>query len=116
VITSGKVWGETTPVFGGSTYEVHHIKVKKGGYCSEHRHHHRNNFFYVLSGELVVAVWKEEKLIDYTRLKAGQGFCVTAGYWHQFTAKTAVEALEIYFLSAVDASDIDRRTQGGLGK
>ena len=68
IMKAGKVWGDTVNIFSNHNFEFHRIQVKKGGYCSKHKHLHKYNGFYIESGELVISVWKEYNLVDKTIL------------------------------------------------
>ena len=35
---AGKVWGMTENIFSNHNFEFHRIEVKKGGFCSKHKH------------------------------------------------------------------------------
>ena len=54
----GKIWGETSPIFNKNNVEIHRIEIKKGGYCSKHKHEHKFNAFFVEKGKLQISVWK----------------------------------------------------------
>ena len=112
----GKVWGTTQCLFSSDTTALHRIKIKKGGFCSEHEHSFKWNRFIVLSGKLLVKIFndKEEKdLIDQTELTDGMVTDVHPKFYHIFEALTDVDALEVYWVS-LDPDDIVRRTTGGL--
>ena len=112
----GKVWGQTVPVFAGNNVEVHHIRIRAGGFCSRHRHAHKHNLFYVLSGALRIKAWKADyDLCDETTLHAGQATTVPPGEFHRFEALSPVEALEVYWLT-LDPGDIERKDVGGVGE
>jgi len=107
---AGKVWGVTREIRPG----LHYLAIKKGGYCSKHRHRHKANWFYVVSGVLRIRVWKNDyDLCDETTLLSGD-YCLTKpGEFHQFEALVETEALEGYFVE-VDDGDIERETVGGV--
>lgn len=109
----GKSWGETAEFFRNALVSAHHITIKKGGFCSEHQHAHKYNLFYVISGKLLIEIWRENDRIDGTIITAGQSTAVSPGFFHKFTALLDTEAVEIYQVFLEDP-DIDRRTVGGL--
>ena len=111
-VKKGKVWGETTQIFKTSNIEVHYLRIKKGGYCSEHRHR-KSNLFFVIRGKLKIKTWDDERLIDETILTEGQMTTIQPGPWHKFEALENTECIEIYE-ARVCERDIERRTQGGL--
>ena len=47
IMKAGKVWGDTVNIFSNHNFEFHRIQVKKGGYCSKHKHLHKFNGFYI---------------------------------------------------------------------
>jgi len=108
----GKVWGETEELFNSGTVSVHHLKIKKGGFCSEHCHKGKSNIFFVIQGNLKLSVWKSDESDD-TVIWPGESTEIPPGVYHRFEALTDVECLEIYEVKFRD-EDIDRRTEGGL--
>ena len=111
-IRQGKVWGYTTMLFQSQTVEVHYLEIKKGGYCSEHKHE-KINIFHVLSGKLQIKIWNDDKLINSTILEAGQTTCAYKGLYHQFEALEDTKCIEIYQVF-IQPDDIERRTEGGM--
>lgn len=111
----GKVWGETEELFNNGITSIHHLKIKEGGYCSEHSHKYKSNKFFVIAGNLVVKIWNSENEPDETVVWPGQTTEVPPGVFHQFRALTDVECLEIYEVK-LRGEDIERRTEGGLKK
>jgi len=107
----GKDWGYTTEFFRNSTSSAHHLEIKKGGFCSEHRHTHKHNVFYVISGELELTIWRGKNK-DVTVITAGQTTAVPPDVWHRFKGLTDVECIEIYQVFLTEP-DIKRRTKGG---
>jgi len=108
----GKIWGTTQEVFNNGTVSVNHLKIKAGGYCSEHRHAKKSNQFFVLSGRLAIQIWHGNTK-DETIIKPGESTTVSPGVFHRFWAITNVECLEIYEVR-LEGEDIDRRTVGGI--
>jgi len=108
----GKVWGETEEIFNDGKVSVHHLWIKKGGYCSEHKHVKKSNLFYVISGQLEISIWRE-KGVDKTIIGNGESSFVPPGVYHKFRAIYDTECLEIYEVR-LESNDIDRRTIGGV--
>ena len=109
-----KVWGTTAEVFRNNMASTHYLEIKKGGYCSEHRHAQKANIFYVLEGELEIIWWyggQQHRVvlkgIDRCR------FRIPLKQWHKFHALTNVKCIEVYDYE-YDGEDIKRRTEGGL--
>ena len=109
----GKNWGYTTEFFRNATMSAHHLEIRKGGYCSEHKHEHKYNSFYVVSGELEITIWREGEKPDITVIGPGQSTAVSPGFWHNFRGVTSVNCIEIYQV-LLTGEDIERRTEGGL--
>ena len=109
----GKTWGYTTDFFRNAMVSAYHLEVRKGGYCSEHKHDHKYNSFYVVSGELEITIWREGEKPDVTIIGPGQSTAVSPGFWHKFKGITSVHCIEIYQVLLIDP-DIKRRTGGGL--
>ena len=112
-MTQGKIWGETTEFFRNALVSAHHISIKKGGFCSEHRHASKYNLFYVISGKLLVQIWRDKNSIDKTLVSAGQSTAVSPGFYHKFWALEDTEAIEVYQVFLEDP-DIERRCEGGV--
>jgi quercetin dioxygenase-like cupin family protein len=109
---NGKVWGSTQLIFKNQNFEVHRIEIKKGGFCSKHKHEYKHNLFFVESGELNVTVWKND-LEDVTEMFGGDTTDAKPGEFHQFKAVTDVIAYEIYYSEPI-SGDIVRETVGGF--
>ena len=109
----GKIWGETEEIFNNGIISINHLKIKRGGHCSEHRHSKKSNIFYVLNGNLKLSIWTPESVRDDTVIWPGEKTEVLPGVYHQFEALTDVECLEIYQIK-LDPDDINRRTTGGI--
>jgi len=108
----GKAWGYTTDFFRNAIVSAYHLEIKKGGFCSEHRHKHKYNLFYVISGVLELTIWHGKEK-DITVVNAGQVTAIPPGFWHKFKGITPVECIEIYQV-LLTGEDIDRRTEGGI--
>ena len=112
----GKVWGETEEIFRNGHVSVNYLQIKKGGYCSEHKHRMKSNLFFVLSGNLRVTSWMGGKMFeDEVVLGPGESTEILPGIYHKFTALTDVECIETYETALLDP-DIERRTHGGIAK
>jgi len=108
----GKVWGETTRIFSDQRVEVHFLNIRKGGYCSEHKHAWKTNMFYVIDGELLVRFWRKGNKVDETVLRAGESMNIPIHIWHQFVGLTDCRCIEIYE-TGLWTADIERRVEGG---
>jgi len=108
----GKIWGETTKIYSNDAVSVHYLDIKKGGYCSEHKHKNKVNLFYIISGILIVSIFNSG-IEDKTELQAGGVMEVPCGVLHKFEAKSDVQCIEIY-QAFLDENDIERKTQGGI--
>ena len=112
----GKSWGQTEEIFNNGVVSVNHLKINKGGYCSEHRHAAKSNLFFIVSGNLAIEIWRpplNEK--DETVLWQGEMTTVEPGVYHRFRALTDVECFEIYAVR-FEGEDIERRTTGGISE
>lgn len=109
----GKIWGETEEIFSNGIISIHHLKIKKGGFSSEHRHRFKSNLFFVLSGNLKLTIWTPEGKDDDTVIWQGESSEIPPGVYHKFTALTDVECLEIYE-TKLRGEDIERRIEGGI--
>ena len=110
----GKIWGTTELLFCNKTAAVHILDVKKGGYCSKHRHTCKSNIFYIVSGHLELSTWTAEGIQDDTVLRQGEQTEIKPGVYHQFKALTPVVCLEIYEVK-FRGEDIEREGTGGKG-
>jgi mannose-6-phosphate isomerase-like protein (cupin superfamily) len=108
----GKAWGTTEEVFKTADISIHDLRIRAGGFCSEHRHRAKNNWFFVFSGQLEITIWQPSEKADMTVLGPGQGTTIKAGTWHRFEALADTRAIELYW-TELDPEDIERRTQGG---
>jgi len=109
----GKAWGYTTEFFRNAMVSAHHLKIKMGGFCSEHRHEYKFNSFYVISGRLELVIWREKDAKDVTVIGPGQSSAIPPGFFHKFRGLTDVECVEMYQVLLIEP-DIERRTEGGL--
>ncbi len=109
----GKVWGNTELLALHNNVEIHRIEIKKGGYCSKHKHNFKVNMFYVESGSIDVVVWKNDyDLVDRTTLKKGQKTIIPAGEYHRFECNEPSVVYEIYWVELPE-KDIEREDHGG---
>ena len=111
---TGKIWGITQSVFRNESFQVHRIKIKKGGYCSLHNHKYRANLFFIEKGKLEIVVKKSDyDLTEKTILRTGEKMAVNPGDYHKFYAIKKTIAYEIYYPLPVSDSDIERKNIGG---
>lgn len=109
---AGKVWGETEQIIANGSVEMHRVSINKGAMCSQHMHQSKWNGFYVITGALIVRVWKNDyDLTDETIIRAGEFCQVRPGEYHQFEALADTDAIELYW-TALDTGDIVRRSVG----
>jgi len=111
----GKVWGSTEMPFALNGTESHCIRIKQGGYCSNHSHKTKWNRFFVISGKLkIVQCFDSGVDRDITIMVQGDVTDVPPGVRHTFEALEPTLAMEFYW-SPLDSDDIDRRgTVGGI--
>jgi len=116
MIIQGKVWGYTTPLFNKNNVELHIAEIRKGGYCSKHKHKFKFNRFVVLKGKLQITIWKDygtETLQDVSILGISQECTVSPGDFHKFEALEDTTVLEIYWVD-LNENDIVREDHGGM--
>lgn len=111
----GKIWGQTQLVFSENNVEIHRIQVRKGGYCSRHKHVAKYNLFFVESGKLRVTIMrgKQVRPTDAIVLSKGMSTLIHPGELHMFEAVSDCVAYEIYW-TTLDPNDIRRYSEGGL--
>lgn len=113
---AGKVWGQTELLEANGVLEFHRIDIKKGGVCSQHKHQFKWNGFYVITGKMIIRVWKNDyELTDETILGPGDYTKVAPTEYHQFEALEDTVALELYW-AEFDHNDIERRDAGFVKK
>jgi quercetin dioxygenase-like cupin family protein len=110
--TEGKVWGKTKCIIENPFCEVHLVNAYSGGVCSEHCHRAKTNLFLIISGQLLIRVWKDN-LVDEIILESGEYTSVPPNTYHQFEAITDCTFIEVYFPEGI-TKDIVRRTTGFL--
>ena len=94
--TQGKVWGRTIELLKTPLIEVHHILINKQCVCSMHKHEFKWNMFYVISGELVIEVQKNDyPLLDSTPLGPGEWTSVKPNEFHRFRSIATKGGYEI---------------------
>ena len=110
-----KVWGWTTELFRNNTTSTHYLEIKKGGYCSEHRHAQKSNIFFVIEGTLEISKWfdGQRQTIEIDHIPRWNSSMIDPNIWHKFHALTHVKCIEVYEY-LYDGVDIERRTVGGL--
>lgn len=114
IMIQGKIWGHTEEIVKNSFFEIHRIEIKKGGFCSLHKHIHKNNMFYVEKGNINIEIHKlNYELIDITTLITGQMTIVIPGEFHKFIANEDSTVYEIYWLNNI-SEDIERKEVGGI--
>ena len=116
LIVRGKVWGNTSTLFSKNNVEVSRIEIKKGGYCSKHRHDYKYNLFFVEEGKLLVTIFREDAnttIEDKTILEKHDITYVEPNIFHFFEALEDTIAYEIYWVE-IDKKDIIRESVGGM--
>lgn len=110
-----KLWGMNYIMHIDNIFQACHITIKKGGFCSNHRHTHKWNQFYIISGKLAVELFKEGDKTPYSILYLGpnDSIKVMPGVNHKFHAMEDTEAIEIYSVN-VSEEDILREDTGGM--
>lgn len=110
-----KLWGMNYIMHIDNVFQACHITIKKGGFCSNHRHTHKWNQFYIISGKLAVELFKEGDKTPYSILYLGpnDSIKVMPGVNHKFHAMEDTEAIEIYSVN-VSEEDILREDTGGM--
>ena len=112
----GKVWGGTKKIFANNNFELHRIEVKKGGFCSKHKHIHKINAFYIEKGKLKIPIHETDcDLVDETIASTGDLSIVKPGKFHEFEALENTIAYEIYWVE-LNHDDIERENVGGIPK
>jgi mannose-6-phosphate isomerase-like protein (cupin superfamily) len=109
----GKNWGTTCCIFTSNDCECWSLNIKRGGYCSRHRHKNKWNRFLVVSGKLLVKIFRPDGISDDTILTDGMCTDVCPGIEHMFEAFEDTKCIEIYWVS-IDPDDIERSTVGGI--
>lgn len=111
-IVHEKIWGTTQLIFCKNNVEIHRIDIKKGGFCSKHKHEKKFNLFYVESGDLSVTIFEDDdtKLNELTH---GMSLIISPGQIHMFEATSDCVAYETYWIE-LDVDDIIRYNVGGI--
>ena len=113
MIKQGKIWGETSMIFQKPNFEFHRVEVKKGGFCSTHKHKNKFNAFYMEQGEMKIKIHQDDyDLIDETIIKEGDLSIVKPGLYHSFEAVYDSICYEIYW-TELQHDDIERKNIGG---
>lgn len=110
-----KLWGTSSAIYFGDSLSACHISIKKGGFCSNHRHERKWNQIYVVSGLISVQIYKDDRstVESVYYIGPGQALTMRPGINHKFQAMEDTEALELYFASVSD-EDIVREDTGGM--
>lgn len=108
----GKCWGDTQLVFAFNSTELHVIRSNAGWRCSRHYHQAKWNRFVVISGKLVVRIFRDDGSLDETILVAGGVTDVPPGVQHEFECVEDSVAIECYWVP-LDSQDIHRELAGG---
>jgi len=113
---TAKAWGASETLWLDEQVQVERIRVRPGGFCSDHLHHHKDNSFVVYRGTLLVRVLTVEGWIDRS-LSQGENILIPPLIRHQLLALSEVVAVEIYRAAVlgemIDPDDICRFTCGG---
>lgn len=113
----GKVWGKTQTVLLTRTAQVSICHIDAGWQCSKHYHAQKYNRFHVISGQLEVISYKDEKdeTGDRIILTDGLSTSIRPGVYHRFRSLTDVVLVECYWIkeNAIDTQDIVRVDTGG---
>ena len=115
---SAKVWGSSQRLHLDRHSELARLVIRRGGYCSLHRHRGKANAFLVVQGRLLV-MWYRNGRRRHRRLAAGDGlWTVPAEVEHRFLAlEEPTVAYEFYYSvhgRPLDPADIVRRDEGGV--
>lgn len=110
-----KLWGMNYVMHLDNIFQACHITIKKGGYCSNHKHTHKWNQFYVISGKLAVQTYRDGSSTPDSIFFLGpqDSIKIMPGVNHKFHALEDTEAIEIYSVS-VSEEDILREDTGGM--
>ena len=110
----GKIWGKTENIFNKNNVEIHRVEIKKGAYCSKHKHQFKYNAFFIEKGKLKIIIWKNDYLLtDETFITDGQMSVVKPLEYHRFEALEDTVAYEIYWVE-LNKNDIQREDVGGF--
>jgi len=115
-VKRGKIWGNTQQLFCKNNVEIHRIEVKRGGYCSKHKHQSKINMFYVEEGKLEIIIFRKDAnriIEDKTVLNDGDMTYVEPGLYHMFKSPVDTIAYEIYW-TEIEENDIERENVGGI--
>jgi mannose-6-phosphate isomerase-like protein (cupin superfamily) len=96
MLTQGKVWGKTSPIFLKNNVEIHRIECDADTYCSEHLHKHKFNLFFVESGDMQIVEWRDGKEV-VRNLTDLQIATVKPDIWHQFRCVKDSIVYEVYW-------------------
>ena len=109
-----KLWGRNHIIHLDNSFQICHIFINKGGYCSNHFHSHKWNQFYIISGKLVVNTYERDGSIkNMTVLGPTECIKIPPNMNHRFEALEDTQAMEIYW-SELSEHDIVRTDIGGM--
>jgi len=84
------------------------LHINAGHELSVQYHNRKDETVYLLSGEIVYRVQREnDDILDDTKLKVGESFRITPGTIHQMIAVTDCDVLEV---STPEIDDVVRLT------
>jgi mannose-6-phosphate isomerase-like protein (cupin superfamily) len=107
-------WGRRVVTWQDDSKLVAILYLNPKKRCSWHKHAHSYNQFFVISGELVVKTdIGPDNQRNYTKITAGQNFCVGPGVYHEFRTGDKEAIIEEIAYVKYDASDICRNELGG---
>lgn len=109
-----KLWGRNHIIHIDHSFQICHIFINKGGFCSNHLHTHKWNQFYIVSGKLTVMSYDSEGMpTGLVVLGPTECIKIPPGMNHRFEALEDTQALEIYW-SELSEHDIVRTDLGGV--
>jgi mannose-6-phosphate isomerase len=91
-----KPWGHETIWARSDRYAGKILHINAGHELSVQYHNRKDETVYLLSGEIVYRVQKEDDdVLDDMKLKVGESFRITPGTIHQMIAVTDCDVLEV---------------------
>lgn len=105
-----KIWGERRRILLTDTCEIDLLYLKKGHFCSTHKHKNKINKFIVIKGKVKIETAYGSKI-----LLKNQSFTVEPPLVHRFINLTDGVMVELAYVTKgkIDANDICRFSQGG---
>ena len=112
-----KPWGTSRLLFADASVRLVEIAVRRGGYCSRHRHQHQDNALLVVRGRLLLICFEPGGPAK-TILNRHKGlYTVAAGMEHRFVClEEDTLAYEVYYArngGRPDEADIVRCDESG---